>query len=210
MTYRIPTQDLSSSDDAQHGLRWNARIPVPISVIDDDPGLAFHSQFERMRPGDEVRVCAYERGTGAWRDGLAPVREIATYHIVAKAKAGTASKVARLRAVRIEPIFEVPAPREAALVEGVVALDIVPIGNKCFEVRDRKGNVIETFVDQKQAEEFRDREQGRGIKGVVGLDLRKGFGKFMVCDSADGRILAEFNSKPEAEAYMMAGGQKAA
>lgn len=209
MTYRIPAQDLSSFDESQHGCRWNARIPQPISFIDDDPGLAFHSQFDRMRTGDEVRVCAYDPKLGAWRDGLAPVREIAWYHIVGKTPAGQGVKIATLRAVRIGEIFEVPVDNPAAVVDGVLALDIVPVANGCFEVRDRKGNVIETFVDLPQAEAFRDREQGRGIKGVIGLTLKRGFGKFMVVHS-DGRILGEFDNKASAEAYMMAGGQKAA
>ena len=212
MTYRIPPQDFTSSRDAQHGQRIYARIPHPISFIDDDPGLAFQSQYNITQTGDTVTVCSYEPGTGNWRDGFAPVREIATYFIVEKTRITPANKVARLRAVRLGDIFEVPAPKEAPLVEGVIALDIVPMshdGKGGFEVRDRKGNALEWFADQKQAEEFRDREQGRGMKGVIGLTLKRGFGKYMVCDSG-GAVIAEFTQKPDAEAYMMSGGQKAA
>lgn len=207
MTYRIPVQDLSSIGDEQHGVRWSARIPVPISFIDDDPGSAFQSQFGRMQTGDQVRVCAFEPGTGAWRDGAAPVLEFAEYLVTHKIPAGGGIKTARLVACRIGDVKEIPKPGPADVVDGVLALDIVPVAGGNFEVRDRRGNVIEQFVDMKQAEEFRDREQNR--PGVVGLSIRKGFGKFFVC-KPDGGIVSEFLSKTEAEKFMQSGGQKAA
>lgn len=212
MTYRIPAQDLShGGSTAQFGVPWQARIPVPISFIDDDAGVAFFSQFEFLQTGDEVTVLAFEPGTGAWRDGKAPVREIAKYRIVAKS--GEGGKNSHLRAVRVGDVFEVPPPQPGLVVDGVLALDIVPAGQNIYQVRDRSGNVIEQFMGKdsddamKQAEEFRDREQAR--VGVVGFTMKKGFGKFFVC-KPDGAIAAEFTTKAEADTYMRSGGQKAA
>lgn len=210
MTYPIPRNDLCMSDSMPFCQKWQARIGFPISFIDDDPGKAFHAAYSSLQPGDEIAVCAFEKDGG----DFAYLRETATYRIIAKHKPDeTMRKGGILEACRVGDIFEVPKRNQALTENGVLALDIVPTGQKAYEVRDRAGNVIESFVGVdaddalRQATEFRDREQGRS--GVVGLTMKKGFGKHYVCDPS-GAIKAEFTTKTEAEAFMRSGGQKAA
>ena len=130
MTYRIPRADMVMSDPMPFNQHWEARIPVPISFIEDDAGLAFHAAFTSLQPGDSVTVCAFERAAGKW----GYVKEVAEFRVTEKNES-------TIRAVRVGDVFEVPAPKKNEIIGGVIALDIVPVRG-AFEVRDRRGNVV--------------------------------------------------------------------
>lgn len=205
--YRIPLQDLASSDDAQFGLRWEARIPVPIAEIEEDLSAAFQSRHGAIKTGDQVTVGAFDPQGGQWRDsGTARLREMATYRIVTKGQH-------TLEAIRIGDVLIVPEEIAAPAIEPPMTLQVVPVesdGNKSFEVRDSKGNVLEQFADQKQADDFAKRESDRGMSGVAGLQVKRAFGgRFKVVDSA-GDLVETFPNKAQAEAFVSGGGKKKA
>lgn len=202
--YRVPRHDIQLiTEAASYGAEWRGRIPVPISWISDDPGFALHAAFQSMQVGDEIQVSAFDPEAGAgWRDGYGVIREQARFLCT--------EKTTKLILQMVGDVLEFAAPREIETPEGVTPLDIVPHkegGQTVYRVRDRAGNEIEAFVEEQQAIDFRDRAQG--VPGIVGYTVRKGFGKFMVCDE-QGAIAAEFTSLKEADAWAMCGGQKAA
>ena len=195
--YRIPTGDICMSEGMPFSQHYEARIPVPLSEIEEDPGLALHGAHGSMHPGDQVIVCSFERVGNDWRR----LKEVATYRIVAKGKF--------LEAIRVSKITTVPAAKPIPIGAPLVELDIVTVGNNNFEVRDRAGNVVEQFGDRQQAEEFRKREMDRGVTGIAGLAVKRAFGgKFNVIDSAGDVVVADFPTKAAAEAYI--GGKVAA
>lgn len=205
--YRIPLQDLASSDDAQFGLHWEARIPVPIAEIEENLSAAFQSRHGAIRTGDQVTVGAFDPQGGQWRDsGTARLREMAIYRIVSKGQHD-------LEAIRVGDILVVPDEIQAPVSEPPMTLEVVPVetdNGTSYEVRDKKGNVIEQFAEESQATEFTGREAGRGMAGVAGLQVKRAFGgRFKVIDSA-GDLVETFSSKAEAEAYVSGGKKKAA
>jgi hypothetical protein len=139
MLYRIPRADICMGEAAQFGQRWEARVPVPISKI-DDIGLALHSAFSSFRVGDLVNVCAFDDR------GWTALTEIGSYRI-------QSLDHDRIKTVQVGEIVKVPKPKAPGALKPGEKLNVVAVNN-CFEVRDPKGNVIETFVDRKQADTF--------------------------------------------------------
>lgn len=215
MTYRIPLQDLQSSDEAMFARQWKARIPEPISAIESDLSVAFHSQYASLRPLDFIEVCAVDPMNGEWRDGdNARALQYARYLIVEKKE----KKITAKRIGEITEIFAGEAEKKPAAEEYPEELNIVEVKaegtggkpNVVYDVRDRKGNTIENFVERSQAEEFKERETARGAAGIRGLSVQRGFaGRFKVVDSA-GDVVREFMSKKDAEDFVASSGEPVA
>jgi len=207
--YRIPRHDIHLvTESASFGAEYRARIPVPISFIEEDPGLAFNSVFSGlpnigMQVGDEVKVSAFDPGAGEWRDGRGVIREQARFLCMERNETGMILQ-------KIGETQEFEPPKVVKTPDNVVPLDIVPHkegGSVGWQVRDRGGHVLEVFVSEEQAKEFRDRSQG--VPGIVGFTIKKGFGKWFVCDE-QGAVKVEFLNRNDAEEWAQSGGQRAA
>jgi len=139
--YRIPAQDLCMGDPAPFGQRWEARVPLPLSEI-GDLARALHSRYSEYRPGDLVNICSFD--SLRWNH----LQEMATFRIVSIDHNA-------LAIVQIGEIVVVPKPAPVVVNPEMPDLKIVPLNNT-FEVRDGQGNVIDLFVERKQAEVFID------------------------------------------------------
>ena len=149
--YRIPRSDICMADAMPFHQHWEARVPVPIKEV-GDVGLALHAAFSSIKPGDEVVLCAFDK-----HDWLHMI-ELATYRI-------TSTDDNRIKVVQVGEIVAVPKAKKIKALAPGEPLDIKEV-NGTFQVRDGKGNVIETFVERKQAEAFARREGERSAKAA--------------------------------------------
>ena len=137
--YRIPAHDICMGDPAPFGQRWEARVPLPLKDV-GDIGKALHTRYGDFRPGDLVNVCAFD--SLQWNHLL----EVAAFR-VASVDHNEVAVVAVGKPVAV--------PKPDPKVEADAASNLVIAQNKnAFEVRDERGNVIDVFVDRKQAVDF--------------------------------------------------------
>ena len=150
--YRISRAEICMTDPAPFAQHFEARIAIPIADV-SDMGIALNNAYSMIKPGDLINVCAYE--SRAWE----AVTEVATFRVVATDKE-------RLRLFQIGQTVKIPPAARVLPKPELTPLKVVKVG-RSFEVRDGKGNIIEAFVDEKQAEAFKDREMSLGKRGAA-------------------------------------------
>ncbi len=195
----IPRSDICMSDAMPFSQHWEARVAAMIEDI-DDLGFALQTAYASFKPGDLVNICAY--ANNRWERLV----EVASFRIVS-------CDNRKIETVLVTPITRVPAARFAPGEVDPSKLVKVNVG-KSWEVRDERGNILEAFVDEKQAQAFIDAAQ-RPVKQIqedpidfAELSIKRGFqGRFSVIQP-DGTIVKECKNKAEAEAFIADGQQK--
>lgn len=151
--HRIPAQDVCMSEAMQFAQHWEVRVPVPIADL-VDVGAALQAVASRLRAGDKVTICAFQDKS------YAVLTEIAEYRVVG----------GQARAQLFKTYGPVKVP--TSLRDAATAVDerlTVRDSGGLWEVVDRAGHVIESFVDKGQADGFAARENARagGAKKVA-------------------------------------------
>jgi len=145
LQHRIPTSDICMADAMPFQQHYEARIAIPMKDV-GDMGLALHGACATLKAGDQVIVCAYKK-----RDWQV-MTEIAVFRIVENNN--------RIKTIQVGTTLSVPTPTTVVTLAPGQKLVVVP-RDSVFDVQDGKGNVVETFVDRKQAEAFANRESSR-------------------------------------------------
>lgn len=144
--YLIPRHDICMSDPMPFNQHWDARVPVPIADV-GDVGKALHSAFASLRPGDRVDIASF--ADRAWTNAV----EFATFRV-------TSLDDDVIKVIQIGDTVKVPKAKPASAKPADDQLEVVTVKGGAFEVRDGKGNTLETFVSRKQAEDFKRQSSG--------------------------------------------------
>ena len=196
--YYIPRIDICMSDAMPFSQHWEIRIPMTIEKL-GNLGTALQNSFDQFKAGDLVQVSAFTD------KNYVRLLETADFRIVS-------CFGRKIEAIQTTETIKVPAPRPEMDPSSKQNLHIVSktAGNQtAFEVQDGLGNVIELFVDEKQAHEFianyekitteppkpvaEDRSSWFVKKSVTG--------KWTVRNNKN-ELIKEFSSRSEAEDFL--------
>ena len=194
--YPIPRSDMCMSDPMPFSQHWDARVPVPISSI-DDIGRSLQAAYTSLKPGDLVHMCSFERND--WTR----LTEVASFRVVS-------CDNSVIETVQVSDTIKVPAKRVESGAEIAAKYEIIKMGH-AFEVRDGHGNTIEVFVAHDQAVAFIETMKNKSrpnapslSTGRGDLSIKRGFaGKFIVTNQS-GEPVKEFPNKAAAEQFISA------
>lgn len=194
--YPIPRSDMCMSDPMPFSQHWEARIPVPISSI-DDMGRSLQAAYTSLKPSDLVHICSFERND--WTR----LTEVASFRVVS-------CDNGKIETVQVSDTVKVPARKVASNAEVAAEYEIIKMGH-AFEVRDGHGSTLEVFVAHDQAATFIETMKAKAggqapppPPAHTGLAIKRGFaGKFIVTNQS-GESVKEFPNKASAEQFIAA------
>lgn len=197
MSYVIPRHDICMSDAMPFSQHWEARVPVSIADIKNF-GTALQTVYSSIRPGDLFNICSMERVGGQW----GRLKEIVTLRIVD-------CENNKIETIFVTDILKVKENRDDPAHVKNSPLEVVKVGS-AFEVRDVSGNVLEAFVEEKQAIDFRDRHGPSAVALAPNVDrskwtISRGFQGRHIVKNETGEIVREFRKREHADAFIATG-----
>lgn len=155
---RLPIRDIMYGPAVEFAQTWECRTNLPINTL-GDIGMALHARFDEMRVGDKVTICSFNKER---------LSHLAEYRIVAKDR--------WLEAQMVGDILVFPEPGSMDVVIKDSELRIAKVNGQ-FEVQDGKGNTIESFVEEQQAKEYKEK-----VDPTPRFRIKRAFGGFVVID----------------------------
>jgi len=192
--FEIPRNAMCMSDPMPFSQHWEVRVSIPLEDI-DNMGAALQNGYSSFRAGDLIHVCSFDKPD--WKR----LKELASYRVVSVENN-------KIEVVQVTEIIRVAAAKEIANPLHHLKLEIRQVG-RSWQVVDEKGNIIEAFVEEKQARAFLasnqpepEAEKKAAEDDRSGYIVRRGFQGKGIVQNAAGEVVKEFRSVKEAEEWL--------